>query len=259
MKVDKRGTWRGPLFSFLRIAFGFFGAIGAVVWYKSWLAGDHPYLADVIDSHRWFELVTFIVTLILPLAFLVAAFLFGRLAQSQVRINGQTVLKGLGKGHALLVGRPDILASRWTFASSIRENPDRLKQFEEEVEKLRVLVAKSNVAPRVSTEVCLLGADMRMRWIAKDLFSDVFSSPPPDSDPVDQATIKRLVSAFGIIPDFAWEAMEPFLDGEYLLEVGVVENRVDYVISSRRLFTFEKKKLKRAFDVQSIETLEVIG
>jgi hypothetical protein len=226
----------------------------------NWLGGEgNPRLGQLIDRHEFglVQLAIFVLGLAAPLAFVGAAVFFnwlGARSGGKVIINDQLVLKGLGK-----VPDPDFFGPFWRFASSIRERPSALEQFKGEVEKLREMVSRLEVSNQIKLAACHAGAGVRMSVLAPLLFKEAFGfDAPREDDEVNQRWIEQTIKNYEKIPDFMYRVLDPLVEGEWLLSVGTDAGKYVFLITTQRVFTFEKQELTHSIEVPAIRRFKVL-
>jgi hypothetical protein len=226
----------------------------------NWLGGEgNPRLGQLIDRHEFGleQLVIFVLELAAPLAFVGTAVFFnwlGARSGGKVIINDQLVLKGLGK-----VPDPDFFDPFWRFASSIRERPYALEQFKGEVEKLREMVSSLKVPNQIKLAACHAGAGARMSVLAPLLFKEAFGSDAPQKDEVNQRWIEQTIKYYEKIPDFMYSVVDPLKEGEWIISVGTDAGKFVFLITTQRVFTFDKQELTHSIEVPAIRRFEVLA
>jgi len=259
MEVIKRKAWLRQLFLGLQWPFGFFGAIGVYVWYTNWLGGEHSRLELAIDRHEFGaeQILIFLLELAAPLAFVGAAAFFnwlGGRSGGKVILNDRIVLRGLSK-----VPDPDFFTPFWRFAASMRERPYALQQFKDEVEKLGAAVSGVKVSDPIKRAACHAAAGVRMCVLAPLLFKEAFGEDAPSEDEVNQRWVEQTIKNYEKIPDFIYRALDPLPEAEWILSVGTHAGECVFLITTLRVFAFEKQKLTHSMDVSSISRFEVVG
>lgn len=203
-------------------------------------------------------ILIFLLTLSIGFIFLgVAALLRGLASRTgNLIVNDNIILRDLSLEN---VPDPKYFAHFWKFTSVILNDPDTHEQFPRNAERLRAMIAQLNIRNEVKSAVCNAGAGALTMALAPEIYKNITGEEPSKSDAsaIDRGWLERTIDNYEKIPSFMWRVIDSLLDGEWIISAGRNAGEFVFLITTRRMFIFEKQQLTHNIDVSTIKQFDV--